>query len=149
LFILVFLICIFILVNKHIFIEFIVATHKSIIYDASQHYMNLSGEMNMNAQFEKIAEPIKEINNLTVKNFETVIGMQLKNAEENAKIGVEQAKSAASINDADSLKGYLSAQAEITQQYNDRLVESAKSFVELGNAYSNEIQRIVKDTFTV
>lgn len=103
----------------------------------------------MNAQFEKFANPIKEINNLTVKNFEAVIGLQLKNAEENAKIGIEQAKSATSINDADSWKGYLNAQVEITQQYNDRLVESTRNVVELSNAYTSEIQRIVKEAFTV
>ena len=106
-------------------------------------------EINMNAQFEKFADPIKEINNLTVKNFEAVIGIQLKNAEENAKIGVEQAKSATAISDADGWKSYLNAQAEITQQYNDRLVESTRNVFELGNAYSNEFQRIVKEAFTV
>ncbi len=103
----------------------------------------------MNAQFDKIAEPIKEINNLTVKNFETVVAMQLKNVEENTKIGIEQAKNAVAINDADSWKDYLQTQAEITQQYNDRLVESARNVVELGNAYTNEIQRIVKNAFSV
>ena len=53
------------------------------------------------------------------------------------------------IKDADGWKSYLNAQAEITQQYNDKLVESTKNVVELGNAYSNEIQRIVKEAFTV
>jgi phasin family protein len=103
----------------------------------------------MNAQFEKIAEPLKEINQLTVKNFETVIGMQIKTAEENAKIGIEQAKDAVAINDVNGWKDYLNTQAEITQQYNDRLLENARNVVELGNAYTNEIQRIVKDAFTV
>jgi phasin family protein len=103
----------------------------------------------MNAQFEKFADPIKEINNLTVKNFETVLGLQLKNVEENAKIGIEQAKSATEIKDADGWTGYLNAQAEITQQYNDRLVESSRNVVALSNAYSSEIQRIVKEAFTV
>jgi phasin family protein len=109
----------------------------------------LPGETEMNAQFEKIAEPIKEVSNLTVKNFETVVAMQLKNVEENTRIGIEQAKTAASINDADGWKGYLQAQAEITQQYNDRMVESARNVVELGNAYTTEIQRIVKSAFNV
>jgi phasin family protein len=108
-----------------------------------------SGDIIMNAQFEKYVEPIKEINNLTVKNFETVIDMQLKNAEENAKLGIEQVKGATAINDADSWKGYMSAQAEVTQQFNDRLVESARTFVELGNAYTSEVQRIVKEAFAV
>ncbi len=103
----------------------------------------------MNAQFEKFVEPIKEINSLTVKNIETVIDMQLKNVEENARVGIEQAKGAAAINDVDAWKGYMNSQSEITQQYNDRLVESARTVVELGNAYTSEIQRIVKNAFNV
>ena len=93
-------------------------------------------------------EPIEELNDLTVKNFETVVGLQLKNAEENAKIGIEQAKSATAINDAEGWKGYMGAQAEITQQFNERLLESTKNVVELGNAYNTEFQRIVKDAFS-
>ncbi len=103
----------------------------------------------MNAQFEKFVEPIKEINNLAVKNFETVIDMQLKSVEENAKIGIEQAKGATAINDAEGWKSYLNTQAEITRQFNERLLENARTVVELGNSYTNEVQRIVKDAFTV
>ena len=103
----------------------------------------------MNAQFEKYVAPMKEINNLTVKNFETVTEMQLKNAEENAKIGIEQIKSATAVKDADGWKSYLNTQAEVTQQFNDRLVENVRSVVELSNAYNSEIQRIVKDAFAV
>lgn len=103
----------------------------------------------MNAQFDKYVAPMKEINNLTVKNFETVTEMQLKSAEENAKIGIEQIKSAAAVKDADGWKSYLNTQAEVTQQFNDRLVENVRSVVELSNAYNSEIQRIVKDAFAV
>ncbi len=103
----------------------------------------------MNTQFDKLVEPIKEINELAVKNFETVTDMQLKTAEENARIGIEQIKSAAAVSDAEGWKNYLKIQAEVAQQFNERLLENARSVAELGNAYNNELQRIVKEAFTV
>ena len=101
----------------------------------------------MNAQFEQFTAPLKEINELTVKNFETVADLQIKTAEENVKAGIEQVKNAAAVNDAESWKSYLATQAEVTQQFNDRFVANARTFVELGNAYTSELQRIVKDSF--
>lgn len=101
----------------------------------------------MTTQFEQFAAPIKELNELSVKNFETVAELNLKTAEENVKIGLEQVKNAAAINDAESWKNYLATQAEVNQGINDRLVANAKTVVELGNAYATEMQRIFKDSF--
>ncbi len=103
----------------------------------------------MNAQFEKLLDPIKEINELAVKNFETVADLQIKTAEENVKIGIEQVKNATAVSDVDSWKKYLDTQAEVTQQYSDRLLANARTVVELGNAYSNEVQQIVKNAFAI
>jgi phasin family protein len=103
----------------------------------------------MNTQFENIAGPIKEINELTTKNFEAVASLQLKAVEENTKVGIEQVKTASTINDADSLKSYLDSQLEITRQFNERLVENSRVVIELGNTYTNELRRIVKDAFAV
>ena len=103
----------------------------------------------MNTQFEKFVAPIKEINELAVRNFETVAELHLKNAEENVKIGIEQVKNATEVRDTDSLKQYLDNQARIAQQFNDRLVANTRTVIELGNAYHNELQRIMKSTFAV
>ena len=103
----------------------------------------------MNTQFENIAGPIKEINELTTKNFETAASLQLKAVEENTKVGIGQVKTASAINDVDSLKSYLDSQLEITRQFNERLVENSRVVIELGNTYTNELRRIVKDAFAV
>ena len=92
---------------------------------------------------------MKEINELTVRNFETVAELQLKTAEENVKAGIEQVKNAAAVRDADSWKEYLAAQAAASQEYSDRILTSARSVVELSNAYNTEVQRIMKEAFSV
>ena len=102
----------------------------------------------MNTEFEKFIAPIKEINELTVKNFEAIAEMQIKVAEENVSLSLEQAKNAANVKDADSWKDYMNSQAAYSQQLNDRMIESAKGVVELSNAYNTEVQRIVKGLFS-
>ena len=128
--------------------KIIVATHQIVYYDAPQQISTHShGDNDMNAQFEQFAAPIKEINELSVKNFETVADLNLKAAEENVKISIEQVKNAASVSDAESWKNYLANQAEVNQAMNDRMVANAKTVVELGNAYAIEMQRIFKESF--
>ncbi|NKB36699.1 MAG: TIGR01841 family phasin [Gammaproteobacteria bacterium] len=112
-------------------------------------YKPSHGDNIINTQFDQFAAPLKEINELSVKNFETVADLNLKAAEENVKIGIEQVKNAAGVSDAESWKNYLASQAEVTQGLNDRMVENAKTVVELGNAYAAEMQRIFKDSFAV
>ena len=102
----------------------------------------------MNAEFEKFIAPIKEINELTVKNFEAIAEMQIKAAEENVSLSLEQAKNASNVKDAESWKEYLNSQAQYSQQLNERLIENAKGVVELGNTYNTEVQRIVKGLFS-
>ena len=102
----------------------------------------------MNEQFEKYAAPLKDIQALYVKNVEAFVDMQLKLGEENAKAGVEQLKNAAEVKDAETLKTFLDSQAAVTQQFNERVVENTRAAVEMGNAYTAELQEILKGAFT-
>ena len=102
----------------------------------------------MNTDFEKFMAPIKEINELTVKNFEAIAEMQIKVAEENVSLSLEQAKSAANVKDAESWKDYMNSQAVYSQQLNERIIENARGVVELSNAYNTEVQKIVKGMFS-
>lgn len=103
----------------------------------------------MNTQFEKFIEPIKQINELTVKNFESIAQIQIKAAEENMKSSIDQVKNVSTVKDADSWKDYLNSQAEFTQKLGERFIDNTRNVVELGNAYNNEVQQIVKDIFAV
>lgn len=103
----------------------------------------------MNEQMEKYLAPWKEISDLGIKNAESFLNMQLQFTDEAAKAGIEQVKDAAQIKDAESMKTFLEVQAGISQKWNDRVLENTRNAVEMGNAYNSEVQRIVKDAFTV
>ncbi len=99
----------------------------------------------MNTEFQKFVAPIQEINAFAVQNAEKFIDIQIKALEENTKVGLEQLKNAFEIKDLDGLKDYFATQAEVGRKVAERAAEDTRAVVELGNAYANEFQRIVKD----
>lgn len=103
----------------------------------------------MNEQFEKYAVPLKELNELNVKNTETFVEMQLKQSEESTKVNLDQLKAASQVTDADSLKSFLESQAEVSQQLNARVAENTRAVVEMGNIYAAEMQKIFTNAFAV
>ena len=98
----------------------------------------------MNAEFQKFLAPIQELNTIAVQNVEKIIDIQLKALEENTKVGIEQLKNASQINDLEGLNTYFTAQAEVGKKVAERAAEDTRAIVELGNAYTNEVQRVVK-----
>ena len=101
----------------------------------------------MNAQVEKFVEPLRELNNLAVENVEKILDIQLKAFEENSKAGVDSLKGAVAVSDLEGLKSYLNKQAEVTRQLTERTLADTRSVMELGNSYTAEAQKIVKDAF--
>jgi len=100
----------------------------------------------MNAQVDKFFAPIRELNTLAVENVEKIFDIQMKALEETSKATVEGLKGAAAISDLESLKSYLNKQAEVTRQLTERSLTDTKSVMELGNSYTSEAQKIVKES---
>lgn len=101
----------------------------------------------MSTQVDKIFTPFRELNTLAVENFEKIANIQMKAFEETSKIGIESLKGAVAVNDLESLKSYLTKQAEVTRQLTERTLADSKSVMELGNSYNSEAQKVVKDAF--
>ena len=103
----------------------------------------------MNTSFEKFITPFKELSAITVENMEKLADLQLKALEENTKIGLEQLKNASTINDVDTLKSFLDSQAKVTKEATERALKDSRTVVEMGNTYTTEVQRIVKESLAV
>jgi phasin family protein len=99
----------------------------------------------MNAQVEKYMAPVQELNALAVANVEKIVALQMKRIEETAKLGIEQLKAAAAIKDFEGLQGYVTNYAESLRQFGESAAEDVRTVYELGNSYSTEAQRILKD----
>lgn len=100
----------------------------------------------MNAQVEKFVAPVQALNALAVDNIEKLVDLQVKRFEETAKLGIQQWKEATAIKDLDGFKAYWTKSAELAKTLAEQAVEDARTVVELGNSYSNEAQRIYKDS---
>jgi phasin family protein len=100
----------------------------------------------MNTQFDKYLAPLKELNELTEKNFADAAALQIKLVEENTKISMQQLQNARTISGVDSLQGYLGTQAEVAKQANKRFVENVRTITAMGSTYNNMFQQIVKNS---
>ena len=103
----------------------------------------------MNEQFEKYIAPVRELNSLAITNLEKLVDLQVKYFEDSVKAGIEQLKTASSINDVEGLKNYLSSQVAVSKQFSERAIEDGRTVAELGNSYAVEVQKVVKDAFKV
>jgi phasin family protein len=103
----------------------------------------------MNEQFEKYITPVRELNNLAIANLEKLMDLQVKYIEDSVKVGLEQLKTASSINDVEGFKNYITTQVAVSKQLTERAIEDGRTVAELGNTYATEVQKVVKDVLKV
>ena len=94
--------------------------------------------------FEDLLSPVKELNELTLKNIEEIAAIQVKAIEENAKISMEALKSSTEIKDIDSLNDYLQAQASTAQNIANNAIEDSKEIAKLTESYTNSVRALVE-----
>ena len=94
--------------------------------------------------FEDLLSPVKELNELTLKNIEEIAAIQVKAIEENAKISMEALKSSTEIKDLDSLNDYLQAQASTAQNIANNAIEDSKEIAKLTESYTNSVRALVE-----
>ncbi len=100
----------------------------------------------MNVPTTKYFEPVKEINALALENVEKLLDIQLKSINDTTRLGVEQLKSTADINDIDGLKKYFTEQAEMVKTLGERFIKDSQAAMELGVTYTDKVQQIVTET---
>jgi phasin family protein len=102
----------------------------------------------MDNTFEKLVEPIKELNELTLKSVEKITAVQLKAFQDNAKIGMYALNTASDIKDIDSFKNYLESQVAVSQYVSDNAVVDVKEISELSNSFATDAKEVVEKSIT-
>ena len=90
--------------------------------------------------------PVKELNELAVKNIEQLTELQLKTIQDNASIGVEAIKSASAITDLEGLQSFLTSQAEVAKQIAEGILANARTVAELSQGYATEAKDIAESS---
>ncbi len=98
----------------------------------------------MENTFEKLVEPIKALNELTLKSIEQITAVQLKAFQDNAKIGMYALNTASEIKDIESFKNYMESQVAVSQYLSDNAVVDVKEISELSNSFATEAKEVVK-----
>ena len=98
----------------------------------------------MTSTFEEFLAPVKELNELTLKNIEEIASIQVNAIQGNAKISMDSIKSSTEIKDFDSLNNYLQAQATSAQDIAKSAIEDSKEIAKLAETYANSVKDIVE-----
>tara|TARA_R110000782_G_scaffold264009_5_gene357000 strand:- start:1527 stop:1838 length:312 start_codon:yes stop_codon:yes gene_type:complete len=98
----------------------------------------------MEKSFEKLVEPIKELNKLTFKSIEQITALQFKAFQDNAKIGMYALNTATEIKDLDSFKNYLESQIAVSQYVSDNAVVDVKEIAELSSSFATDAKEVVE-----
>lgn len=94
--------------------------------------------------FEDLFTPVKELNELTLKNIEEISAIQVKAIEENAKISMDALKTSIEIKDLDSLNDFIKDQASTAQNIANNAIEDSKEIAKLTESYTNSVKKLVE-----
>ncbi len=94
--------------------------------------------------FEELLTPVKQLNELTLKNIEEIASIQVKAIEENAKISMDTLKASTEIKDIDSLNNFIQEQASTAQNIANNAIEDSKEIAKLTESYTNNVKELVE-----
>ncbi|MGB1801040.1 MAG: phasin family protein [Gammaproteobacteria bacterium] len=94
--------------------------------------------------FEEFLTPVKELNELTLKNIEEISAIQVKAIEENAKASMDALKASVEIKDFDTFNSYLKEQASTAQNIANNAIEDSKEIAKLTEAYTNNVKALIE-----
>lgn len=100
----------------------------------------------MQNSFEKLLDPVKQLNDLTLKSIEQIANIQVKAVQENAKASIDALKASAEIKDIGSLQSYLKNQTATAKTLSEYAVEDAREIASLSNAYVTDVKEVVEKT---
>ena len=93
-------------------------------------------------QAKSFSAPLAKFNSLMVENMEKMTEFQLKTIKSYADLSLGQVKNAADVKDAESLRSFSSAQAEVAATVNKKIMEDAKSISEMATDFKGKIEAI-------
>ncbi len=93
-------------------------------------------------QAKSFSEPMAKFNSLLVDNMEKMMDFQLNTIKSYASININQIKKAADVKDAESLRTFSSAQAEVAATVNKKIMEDAKSISDMANDFKAQVEGI-------
>ena len=96
-------------------------------------------------QAKSMYAPLTKLNTLMVDNMEKMTEFQLTTIKSYAELSIDQMKKAVEIKDAESLRSFSSAQAEVASTVNKKIMEDAKILSDLANDFKGQVESVWKE----
>ncbi len=87
---------------------------------------------------------VVELNRLAVTKLEQVVNLNLASLNEYAELVLGNLKAGLEVSDAESLKSYTEAQAELVRKVSEKALSDAKALAAVGTEYNAEARSLVE-----
>jgi len=99
-------------------------------------------------QTKNMYAPMRKLNALMVENMEKMTDFQIEALKSYSKMGVNQMKNATEVKDAESVRDFTAAQAELMSTLSKKVLEDAKSMADMSMEFKQEVEKIVEEART-
>lgn len=97
-------------------------------------------------QQETLINTVQKFNKLTVAKLEKLAALQMNALRGYSDLSIKQLKELVEINNPEALQAYLGKQSDSVKSVSEKLVADAKAATEVGVEYSQEAQKIARDS---
>ena len=107
-------------------------------------YQDLFNSWTVNA--EKMFAPSRKLADLTIASTEKLFALQMALTQGYFELGMKQLKSVLEVKDAESLKSFVSLQAEVAKNVGEKVMADAKAVADLNAEVGAEVQKLTQES---
>lgn len=107
-------------------------------------YQDLFNSWTVNA--EKMFAPSRKMADLTIASTEKLFALQMALTQGYFELGMKQLKSMLEVKDAESLKSFVSLQAEVAKNVSEKVMADAKAVADLNAEVGAEVQKLTQES---
>lgn len=96
-------------------------------------------------QTEQFFGPFAEANRVVMNKFQKLVELQSEAAPAYVELHLEQMRTAGSVKDADSLKGFWDAQMAASEKLREKMLADSRAVSELGVSLLTELSQLAEN----
>lgn len=100
----------------------------------------------MSEQYQSVLNPVIKANKLSAINLEALVNFQMSTLQSYVDMAMARMKSAADISDPASLQTFLSDQAQMISNLNQKVMNDTKALGDLMGGFKTEFDKLVKES---
>jgi len=100
-------------------------------------------------QYQTFLNPVIKANKLSAANLEALVNFQLNTLQSYIDLAIGRIKAAANIDNPDSLRDFLTGQAESIANLHQKLLDDSKALTDLTPRFKAEFDKLVQDSLPI